>query len=42
VLRYAHPVAIDRPEAGGMKDRLKHTLQGIVVGAAVAMIIGFS
>lgn len=25
-----------------MKDRLKHTLQGVVVGAVVAMIAGFS
>ncbi len=25
-----------------MKDRLKHTLQGSVIGAALAMIIGFS
>lgn len=25
-----------------MKDRLKHTLQGIVIGAALAMVIGFS
>ena len=25
-----------------MKDRLKHTLQGSVIGAALAMVIGFS
>jgi hypothetical protein len=25
-----------------MKDRLKHTLQGSLIGAALAMIIGFS
>ena len=25
-----------------MKDRLKHTLQGIVIGAALTMVIGFS
>ncbi len=25
-----------------MKDRLKHTLQGILIGAALAMVIGFS
>jgi hypothetical protein len=25
-----------------MKDRLKHTLQGVVIGAALAMVVGFS
>lgn len=26
----------------GMKDRLTHTLQGVAIGAALTMIIGFS